>query len=125
MKLQRAEIHKLYGSPIHCPYCGTSPLGDPYAGDEVSPCPHTLFVAHSEGWMYLSMACEEQLKSKDYSVDRDGSLIDIVGPGEEKLYMLEEVCDLWDFPDGIMFVQVVGPPSQECSYIAFAALEER
>lgn len=42
---------------VHCPYCGNEALNPQKAqGDQdvFSPCPHTLFFAHDEGFEYRS-----------------------------------------------------------------------
>ena len=53
-RIQKIEIDQ-YDLPIHCPVCGHRVLGGAESEEaEVSPCRHTLFVAHDEGFEYRS-----------------------------------------------------------------------
>ena len=54
--IQRVEFCKFYDIPVFCPFCGAmvfaNSMEDPAAN--VNPCRHTLFVAHDEGFEYVS-----------------------------------------------------------------------
>ena len=62
--IQRVEINTNYGTSIFCPFCGQK-VSNTEAGESgeewVSPCPHTLFVAHDEGFEYRSERFNNQL----------------------------------------------------------------
>ena len=54
-KIQRVELNKFYNASIHCPFCGVKIIDTEAAesgADPTNPCPHTLFVAHDEGFEY-------------------------------------------------------------------------
>ena len=63
-KIQRVELNKFYNASIHCPFCGVKIIDTEAAesgADPTNPCPHTLFVAHDEGFEYRSPRFDENL----------------------------------------------------------------
>lgn len=126
-KLQSVEFHTFYDVPVHCPYCGVNPEGTLRDGGEATPCAHTLFMGHSEGWMHLSERAEGQLKENGYEINRSEDFIEIMRKdedGEDEFVTLQDIKEALSFPDGVLFEQYVGPPSLFSSFTAFAGLED-
>ena len=121
--VQIVEFNHFYGVPLHCPYCGASPEGDLREGGRIAPCPHTLIVGHSEFWSYVAPRAEAQIQAAGFRIERDGDQMEILHDDED-LFMVEDVIGALDFPDAVMFKQVVGPPAMEFSFSVFAGVEE-
>jgi hypothetical protein len=123
------QIHtrsNFYHLPIHCGFCGqlVIPPEEALEDTQIDPCKHTLFIAHSEGYEFLSERVQEQLKNKGYGIDIDGSLIMICyyEPREEESLDIEDMVNELDFPDGLIVESVVGPPSGMSLLVGFAPL---
>ena len=60
--IQRVELNTFCRATVHCPFCGSQVL-DAHPADEtlVTPCTHTLFVAHDDGLEYRSGRFDENL----------------------------------------------------------------
>jgi hypothetical protein len=85
-----------------------------------------LFIAHSEGYEFLSIRAQEQLKRKGYGIEIDGTLVMICyyEPREEELLVVEDMIKELDFADGLVVESVVGPPSGMSLLIGFAPLAD-
>lgn len=63
MNIQKIEVE--HDEPVHCPHCNQRILSmdeaDAERGENMSPCPHTLFICHDCGFEYRS-ALYDQLK---------------------------------------------------------------
>lgn len=107
-KVNIIELSEEYVSVIHCPFCGTEVTNEEKAPD-LNPCPHTLLVATSEGFEYiserLSEACESQLI------------------GDPDLIGHEAVIEKAQFPSSLCFVVNPMPPSMLALYVGFAPNE--
>ena len=83
-----------YRSNIHCPFCGQL-IADIESGEDVTPCKHTLFIAHDEGFEFFDSRTKENLgihpdqdlddyiQNSDDSVDAITSKINI--PNSRKI----------------------------------------
>ena len=126
-RLQSVEFHTFYDVSLHCPYCGTNPEGSLPDGGEATPCVHTLFMGHSEGWVHLSDRAEAQLRSKGFEIERNDDFIEIFrkdDDGENEIATLQDIQGALSFPDGVVFEQYVGPPAMFSSFVAFAGINE-
>ena len=126
-KLQSVEFRTFYDVPLHCPYCGANPEGTLRDGGEATPCVHTLFMGHSEGWLHLSDRAEAQLRAKGFEIERDEDLIEISRKdedGEDEFVTLQDIQAALSVRDGVLFEQYVGPPAMFSSFTAFAGVEE-
>lgn len=115
-KIQRVELTTFYYVPIHCPFCGakaTDSHDGSAGGNWVTPCPHTLFVAHDEAFQYRSDRFNRQLDLPD-----DDNDIKLPDKGIDGL--TDSVC----IDDAVKFAAYVGPPSFYGTYVAFAPLDE-
>ena len=68
MKLQRHERHHFNHLPIYCGFCGQLILSGEDAEPAIKPCIHTLFIAHDEGFEFLSERAVAQLREKGFTV---------------------------------------------------------
>ncbi len=111
--IQRVEINTNYGTSIFCPFCGQK-VSNTEAGESgeewVSPCPHTLFVAHDEGFEYRSERFNAQL-----GLPEDGDEIELPEKG------IDGLTDQTAFDDAVKFAAYVGPPSFFGSYVGFSS----
>ena len=102
------ELSEEHVSIIHCPFCGTEVTNEEKAPD-INACPHTLFVATSEGFELISerlnMACETQLI------------------GDANLIGHEAVIDKLELPSSLCFLVNPMPPSMLALYVGFAPTE--
>ncbi len=117
-----------YHLPIHCGFCGKLVITSENSLEEhqINPCKHTLFIAHSEGYEFLSIRAQEQLKQKGYGIEIDGTLVMICyyEPREEELLVVDDMIKELDFADGLVVESVVGPPSGMSLLIGFAPLAD-
>ena len=116
-----------YHLPIHCGFCGQLVIPSEEALEEnsLNPCKHTLFIAHSEGYEFLSERVQDQLKQKGFEIEIDGSLIMICyyKPREEESLEIYDMIQELEFSDGLVVESVVGPPSSMSLLVGFAPLE--
>ncbi len=116
-KIQRVELNEKYHVSIHCPFCGAKVVDMEAAendGEMANPCPHTLFIAHDEGF--------------EHRDDRFDVNLNIVGVDDEELKLPEKgidgLTDSVTISDAVKFAAYVGPPSFFGSYVGFAPLDE-
>lgn len=116
-----------YHLPIHCGFCGqlVIPSEEALEDNSLNPCKHTLFIAHSEGYEFLSERVQDQLKQKGFEIEIDGSLIMICyyKPREEESLEIYDMIQELEFSDGLVVESVVGPPSSMSLLVGFAPLE--
>jgi hypothetical protein len=115
--IQRFELNAFYHHSVFCPFCGQKVVDQEAAHEGVedftSPCEHTLFIAHDEGFEYRSPRFDEDLgiEGVDYFDDdfpeHDG---------------LDTLTDKVTIPDSLKIAAYVGPPSGFGSYVGFAPL---
>ena len=113
-KIQRVELNKFYDVSIFCPFCGQMVVNyDSSLADDaemVTPCRHTLFVAHDEGFEYRSGLFNEN--------------VGLVGVDDDDIDLPEEgvdgLTDQVSITDSMKFAAYVGPPGGMGSYIGFA-----
>ena len=116
-KIQRVELKKLYYASIHCPFCGVKVIDREAAesdSDPTNPCPHTLFVAHDEGFEYRSPRFDENLGLTN-TPDED---IELPDKG------IDGLTDELTVTDAIKFASYVGAPSLFGSYVGFAPTDK-
>lgn len=109
--IQRIELSEV---TLHCPFCGHLVLNNEPDVDfdqYLSPCEHTLFIAHDEGFEYLS--------------DKARAQFDL--PGDEMLIQTDlpeggydAVTDTLNLPSSIKFCIYQGAPSGMGSYLGFS-----
>lgn len=64
MSIQRVELNEKYDVSIYCPFCGGIVLNQQQEEDItelITPCKHTLFIAHDIGFEYRSEQFNENL----------------------------------------------------------------
>ena len=116
-KIQRVELNTHYDISIHCPFCGTKVLdmeASQSGSDPVKPCPHTLFVAHDEGFEFRSERFDADLGITGVADDD----VDIPENGKDGL------TDQVTITDAIKFASFVPAPSFFGSYVGFAPLDK-
>lgn len=90
----------------------------------MTPCPHTLFVAHDEGFEYLAPRAAEQLRDRGFEVEvTEDGYVEIDREGDE-VPGPEELTDSFEFPDAYKIASYVAPPGGMASYVGFAPTEE-
>lgn len=125
MPIQRHERNRFYHLPVYCGYCGQGVLSVDEAEPRMEPCKHTLFIAHDEGFEYLSGRAEAQLQTQGYAVTRhDDGVIEVSSAEESGLSSPDEITDGIDFPDAIKVAAYVGPPSGFGSYVGLAPCDD-
>ena len=117
-----------YHLPIHCGFCGQLVIPHEESLDDstINPCKHTLFIAHSEGYEFLSERVQEQLKQKGYGIEIDGSLVMICyyEPREEESLDVDDMIRELNFADALVVESVVGAPSGMSLMVGFAPNED-
>jgi hypothetical protein len=111
--MQRVELCRNYHVSIHCPFCGALVKDtSENATEHYQPCPHTLFLAHDEGFEYLS--------------DRAAAILGVTSIDEamEREESIDELTDLIKVPDSVKFAAYVGPPGGFGDYVGFATLDD-
>ena len=111
--IQRVEIDAFLYASIYCPFCGQQVVeNDGEELFEIDPCKHTLFIAHDEGFEYLSdrAAASLGVNSIDEAMEREESI--------------DELTDLIKVPDSVKFAAYVGPPGGFGDYVGFATLDD-
>jgi hypothetical protein len=121
-RIQRVELTDDSGSAIHCPFCG-SKVTRAYSDENPdgwaveSPCEHTLFTAHDDGFEYRSEAFDKHI---------DTVLARIEDPDEREEVeagSVDELTDMVEIKDSLKIAIYQGAPSSFGSYIGFAAPE--
>lgn len=111
--MQRVELCRNYGVSIYCPFCGAIVKDmSENAPDPYKPCPHTLFLAHDEGFEYLSDRAMASLGVN--SIDEAMEL-------EESI---DEITDMIQVPDSLKFAAYASPPAGFGDYVGFATLDD-
>jgi hypothetical protein len=120
--------YKFYHLPIYCGFCGqlVTPKEEDLGESVINPCKHTLFIAHSEGYEFLSDRAQEQLVSKNFVVERDDSWIEVtkITGEDEEFVSIHEILEEFDLPDVLVVESVVGPPSGMSFMVGFAPTED-
>ena len=113
LKLQRFERNFAYDAPVFCVYCGQKVVS--FEDDEalLSPCKHTLFIAHDEAYEYVADRVVEQLRAKGFDVEVGDDYVEVAPPTEDDPRSSPElVTDDLEFPDGLKVASYVGPPQR-------------
>ena len=115
-----SELHDDSENPIYCPFCGVKiAAGASEEGVEawlVGQCGHLLFAAIDEiGFEYRSERFDSAVKVAMHNKNEEerGELEDDI----------DQLAELIEIPNALMFVSIVGPPSQERVSIAFAPMQ--
>ena len=114
-KIQTIELNRYYDAPVHCPFCGARPVNDEY---KVTPCAHTLFVAHDEGFEFRSVRFNENLGLTGLSDDEVLKRVNAAQDGFDGFTGKVELAD------AIRIAAYAGAPSFFGSYLGFAPVEE-
>lgn len=113
MKIQKIEIED--GAAIYCIFCGQRIVSmddeDFEDGTNITPCLHTLFVCHDEGFEYRSSAFDEAMGIS--GVDDN----DIETPDETGR---DGYTDQLEMPYAIKIASYAGAPSGFGFYVGLA-----
>ena len=117
-----------YQLPIHCGYCGHRIVNEENDDEPIiEPCPHTLYVALSDGVFYLADRVVSQLQENGYEVTSSETvegLMDVLRDDSEDPDVLpEELADIMDLTEGIVIEAHVGANPGMSTYVAYAPLE--
>lgn len=124
-KLQKHIRTTYYHLPIYCGFCGHMVLNSDLDGEpKVSPCKHTLYIAHQEGYEYLSDRAKEQLEAKGFSIQDEDGFIQVISKDDEEELDRYELHETLSFPDGLEVEAIVGPPSGFSTYVGLAPLDD-
>jgi hypothetical protein len=126
-KIQRVEIRLSYDTPIHCCFCGQRvlDLGDERDQPLIAPCDHTLFVAHDEGFEFLSERAASNLGAKGYTFHHhDSGVFDIANADPQATDMPDGVTDAIDIPDSVKIASYTPAPSFMGAYVGFAPVHD-
>ncbi len=123
MTVQRHERQAFYHMPVHCGFCGQLVDGVDDLEPIGKPCKHTLYVAHDEGFSFVSDRAEEALVGLSCKVIRhsDDYLEIELTDGDER--NIDELTDALEFPDALKVASYVGPPDGSGSYVGLAPVE--
>jgi len=112
MKNSEQKIRKIEleddGAEVRCPVCNQVVIPALVEGD-LSPCPHTLFIAHDEGFEFRDERFDEAMKiggidSLDLELGDDS---------------IDEFTDKVPLADTVKYATYVSAPSGFGSYIGF------
>lgn len=113
MKIQRVEVED--GAAIFCLYCGqriVSMDDQDFENDaNITPCPHTLFVCHDEGFEYRSSGFDEAMGISGVE-DDDIETPDTTG--------WDGYTDQLEVPYAIKIASYAGAPSGFGFYVGLA-----
>ena len=113
--IQRLELKAYYWVPVHCPFCGIRVMGaDPVDETLMTPCAHTLFIAHDEGFEYRAGRLDENLGIQGVAND------DIAGRGEG----IDALTDKVKLPDAVKVAAYAEAQAGFGSYYGFAPLHQ-
>jgi hypothetical protein len=122
MAVQRHERQAFYHLPVYCGLCGQLVLGADEA--EISPCQHTLYIAHDEGFAFVSERAEQVLATLSCNVVRhDDDYLEFEFATDEDVRNIDELTDAVEFPDALKVASYTGPPGVFGSYVGFAPTE--
>jgi hypothetical protein len=116
--IQRIELKTFYYTPVHCPFCGIRVMGaDPVDETRITPCPHTLFIAHDTAFEYRSERLDKNLKLTGLSPEE-----------AEQLWQVEEggidgLTNRITLTDAVKVAAYAPAPSAYGSYYGFAPTE--
>jgi len=120
-RLQRFERVVACDRPIYCIYCGQKVEDTTESPPTVTPCKHTLFVAHDEGYEFLADRVIDQLRAKGFDVNAKGGCFEI-GPPRTGARGLtpDALTDELEFIDGLKIASHVSMSG----YVGFAPIDE-
>ncbi len=123
-KLQNHIRSTYYHLPVHCSFCGHKVLDRDDSTSDPSPCKHTLYITHIEGFEYIADRVKNQLKDKGYIFDEEEFMSTIEHESDEdKVMSPYEIPNMLEFEDGLNVECVVGAPSGMIVYVGFAPLD--
>lgn len=127
MKMQRYERNRFPHLPVHCGFCGQLVISASENEPLINPCAHTLFIAHDEGYEFLSERAVLQLRKKGFTVSTEtGKPIEVTPAHEEDgIDSPDEITDQLEFEDGLKVASYEGMPSGFGAYVGFAPLEDK
>ena len=124
-ELQNHTRYNYNHLPVHCGFCGHQVLDRDDSTSDPSPCKHTLYIAHIEGFEYIADRVKNQLKDKGYIFDDGEEFMSTIEheSDEDKEMSPCEIPSILEFEDGLNVECVVGAPSGMVVYIGFAPLD--
>lgn len=113
--IQRVELNAYYWVPVHCPFCGVRVMGaDPVDETRMTPCTHTLFIAHDDGFEFRDERFDENLGIQGIA----GEVVDGRAEG------IDAFTDKVSLPDAIKVAAYASAQSGFGSYYGFAPLHQ-
>ena len=106
-RIQRVELP--HETSIYCPFCGKDVHVIRDDEIDLNPCPHTLFIAHDEGFEYRSKKFNEVMR---LPVELD----DLSDMGDENY---DSITDKSPIPYSIKFASYQPAPSFFGVYVGF------
>jgi len=122
--VQRHERQVFYHLPVHCNFCGELIDGFDHLEPVGTPCKHTLYVAHDQGFSFISERAEKALAELSCKIIRhDEDYLEVeFEDGDDR--NIDELTDLIEFPDALKVASYVGPPDGSGSYVGLAPSED-
>jgi hypothetical protein len=124
MAVQRHERQAYYHLPVHCGFCGHLVDGLDDFEPVGEPCRHTLYVAHDQGFTFISDRAEKALANMSCKVIRHDDDYLEVECGDDDERNIDELTDALEFPDALKVASYVGPPDGSGIYIGFAPTDD-
>ena len=113
--IQRVELNAYYWVPVHCPFCGIRVMGaDPVDETLATPCAHTLFIAHDEGFEYRAHRFDENLGIAGVDSEAMG----------KRTEGIDALTDKVSLPDAIKVAAYAASQANFGSYYGFAPLHQ-
>lgn len=123
MKIQRQERNTFYYLPVHCGFYGQLVVNGDAEEHAISPCAHTLFIAHDQAFEFLADCAVTQLKEKGFDVEIQHDYIEVSATTDEQPDDPDGITDLFEFEDAVKVASYVSPPSSFGTYVEFAPIE--
>jgi len=109
----KVEEYSNYREDIHCPFCKKKIVDmDDYG---VNPCPHTIFVAHDEGFEFIHNAARDNL-----GIPRDIDIYEIDWEDYAEDHGYDGLTSKITIPDSIKMAVYVPAPSGMGAYYGFS-----
>lgn len=125
-QIQNMKRTKYAHLPVHCSFCGHQVLDRDDSTSDPSPCKHTLYITHTEGFIFMADRVESQLQDKGYILESDEQFVVTIEhkEGEDKALSPYELPATLTFEDGLNVECVVGPPSGIVVNVGFAPIDQ-
>ena len=113
------ELTTYYDVHLHCPFCGLAATHNLDGAWEVKGCKHLQLLTASDFILFMSKRMKKIVTDAGYEIVDEDNDINLSNPSDEDDWPnLIKLAS--QFPDVVIFEQVVGPPSLEVSHTIFA-----